>query len=229
MVKSNMTKTEKSLQNLRRYDGIKNVLPSVKEYRNMAQVEKRYYQGKIRQFNNIQKARKNTAWKKVQKVKWFDEISQSDYVSRNDLKGASVNSIRNVRQLTQDKLYKKYENQYYDKKEKMWTKQHKVLKQDKSDFLREKIGGFGAKKEDLGHITEYNLIFGKSGVDYSKVNDQELSVQLNAIDYYKPIERNGVIVGYLDNDGRGRGSAHLFDEMPRGQEIKKILEEAGMF
>lgn len=230
MTSSKLNKTEASLNYLRRKDGLKLVLPSVPEFRKMSKKQKRFYQGQIQRYKNINSApHKNSAWKKVEKVKWFDNLTNHSYVSQNDLKSCGVNSIHTIRQLVQQKQNTNLRKKYREEKEALWESKHKVLKQDFSDYMREKIGGFGARKEDLGSITEYGLIFGENNVDYTKANDQQLAETINAIDYYKPIEQNGVVVGYLDNRGMGRdGSAHMFEDMQDGRYIKAILKEAGL-
>lgn len=217
------TKTQEKIKRLRKNnDGLRMVLPTPKEYAQLPQKEKRFFQGKIRKLENINKGRWNNAAKKVKKVGVFKELEKSDYVIRTG-KRAGLNNLYDTNQLVMQKQNEYFINKYKDKQEDSWEQNKKI--ETYVDFRRHKLG-FAVRDDMIEDIDLYNIAFSKNGIDYEKVNNSELSNLLNALDFYKPMENEE---GYIDTHAQGEQSAHKFSDMgEEGEKVKAILKKAGL-
>lgn len=217
------TKTQEKIKRLRKNnDGLRMVLPTPKEYAQLPQKEKRFFQGKIRKLENINKGRWNNAAKKVKKVGVFKELEKSDYVIRTG-KRAGLNNLHDTNQLVMQKQNEYFSKQYMKKKEASWEQNKKI--ETYEDFRRHKLG-FAVRDDMIKDIDLYDIAFSKNGVDYEKVNNSELSNLLNALDFYKPMENDE---GYIDSHAMGEQSAHYFKDMgEEGETVHAILKKAGL-
>lgn len=227
-----LSKTEQRLQQLRKKAGFKMVLPSVAEYRGMSKKTKQFYANQTRKISNINKDKHhNRAWKSVKQAGVFDTLYSATYAKKNNNTVYGVDNLNTIASETLSRFELLGKKQYRSYLDKHWEKTHHKSNKTQQSFVHEKIGAFGLNNKEMANnaklLTKAQLINQPAkSIDFTKVNSQQLVEEINAIDYYKPVEKNGFLTGYLDSNG----GVHEFGNMPSKYRdaVKNIIEKMGV-
>lgn len=227
-----LSKTEQRLQNLRRKAGYKMVLPTIAEYRSMSKKAKQFYANQARRIATINSDRHhNKVWKSVKEAGVFNKLTKVNYSKKNKNIAYGVDNLKTLASETLSITERSGKTKYREYLDDHWRKTHRKSNKTQQSFVHEKIGAFGLTKKERAKnaklLTMSQLINQPAkSVDYTNVNSQQLVEEINAIDYYKPVEKNGVTIGYLDSTG----GVHEFVNMPGKYRafVSEIMKNMGV-